>query len=606
MIKSSATPAASYKDMWQLRHYGFFEGLAEHPLERHPDKSSIAVMMAGAALFCSNAETAKKTYTKANQLAQQPKDIKKFMLATLYIQLAKTMLLAGKPEQAIEKFSAAWQLGNELLLPMFYDFMCAEAEQLLVAGNTRAAIQAWQDIATVLQQDTPEHVYHRLSHCYSVNSMGFGGTNEENQQFGDAHKHDVLEYFHSVLQPELYFEIGVDEGLSLIRAKKSAIGVDARPQLNLKVELPQTSTIYGLSSDAFFQLEAATAFTQPAALAFIDGMHLFEFALRDFMNFERFAAPYSLLVIDDVFPGHPLQARRRRQSNSWTGDIWKLIPVLQRYRPDLTLIALNSAGTGLLLVAGLDNTNTVLFDHYQAIVAEFQPEQQVPEHIVLRQIALASNHVVVAMLLNILKQAADQNQGKQQVSQALAGLQPMLELAMKATSSTEVLSAIVTEKQQQVINEAAMLDVQLFLPQAIAPEYSEANSIRKKIKPGQWQTVEFTFCQELPAQPLRLDPAAQSGVFEINHIELQNLDSGEYLLQMRRAADFQRITVTGDSFVVDPTTHFMFFSYANDPILYLPAVRSELANFKLKVSLRAISDAEEIKSIWALYKKEKS
>ena len=37
-------------------------------------------------------------------------------------------------------------------------------------------------------------------------------------------------------------------------------------------------------------------------LAFIDGMHLFEFALRDFINTERHCSPKAVIVFDDILP----------------------------------------------------------------------------------------------------------------------------------------------------------------------------------------------------------------------------------------------------------------------------------------------------------------
>ena len=202
-------------------------------------------------------------------------------------------------------FQSAFAKGGELTQPLFYSFVSQEAEQQLQQGETPAAIQTWQDLASILQENTPEEVYHRMSHCYAVNQQGFGGEQEENQIWGDCHKHDLLEFFHTHLQPEFYFEIGVDRGLSLARAKGKALGVDARPKLNLAVDLPKHTQILGMSSDTFFRDQAELAFSTPPDLAFIDGMHLFEFALRDFMNLERYAAPYALVGIDDIYPCQP-------------------------------------------------------------------------------------------------------------------------------------------------------------------------------------------------------------------------------------------------------------------------------------------------------------
>jgi hypothetical protein len=48
-------------------------------------------------------------------------------------------------------------------------------------------------------------------------------------------------------------------------------------------------------------------------------MHLFEYALRDFMNVEHCAAPGAIVVIDDIFSSHPAQAERKRRTRAWTG-----------------------------------------------------------------------------------------------------------------------------------------------------------------------------------------------------------------------------------------------------------------------------------------------
>ena len=92
--------------------------------------------------------------------------------------------------------------------------------------------------------------------------------------------------------------------------------------------------------------------------------------MRDFVNIERHAHAATIVVADDIFPNHPLQAARERVTRNWTGDVWKLLWILRKYRPDLLLATINSSPTGLLVMAGLDPQNTVLTVQYDAIIAE--------------------------------------------------------------------------------------------------------------------------------------------------------------------------------------------------------------------------------------------
>lgn len=94
----------------------------------------------------------------------------------------------------------------------------AKAEQHQQAGRYREAAQSWQEVAERLQEQTPESVYARLSEAMACNTQGFGGTREENRTWGDGHQHEVLSWLHAQLQTQCYLEIGVAEGLSLVRA----------------------------------------------------------------------------------------------------------------------------------------------------------------------------------------------------------------------------------------------------------------------------------------------------------------------------------------------------------------------------------------------------
>jgi len=196
---------------------------------------------------------------------------------------------------------------------------------------------------------------------------------------------DTLRAIHARRQPRVYLEIGVRHGFSLALADAPiTLGIDPLPEL--RTQLAGNARVLAQTSDAFFADAAAALLTQPIDLAFIDGMHLFEFALRDFMNVERFASPRGVVVLDDVFPNHPLQAARERQSGVWTGDVWKILPCLRKYRPELSLILLDASPTGLLVVTGLDPANTVLADRYTAIVREFAVDAAMPgDDILARQ-----------------------------------------------------------------------------------------------------------------------------------------------------------------------------------------------------------------------------
>ena len=66
-----------------------------------------------------------------------------------------------------------------------------------------------------------------------------------------------------------------------------------------------------------------------------------------------------------------------RHTRAWTGDVYSIIAVLARYRPELTVIPVDTTPTGLLLVLGLDPQNETLADRYHEILAEHrQPDPQ--------------------------------------------------------------------------------------------------------------------------------------------------------------------------------------------------------------------------------------
>ena len=183
----------------------------------------------------------------------------------------------------------------------------------------------------------------------------------------------VISAIHQSLRPATYLEIGVAHGASIVLANgdTSAIGID--PQPDIRGPLSSNIRIIAKTSDAFFAQDDVRAEFggRPIELAFIDGMHHFDFALRDFAHVEHHCTRNSIILIHDCYPLNRATAARDRSTIFWSGDVWRLILALKKFRPDLQICTIAAHPTGLALVRNLDPQSRVLTDNMDAIVAEF-------------------------------------------------------------------------------------------------------------------------------------------------------------------------------------------------------------------------------------------
>jgi len=206
--------------------------------------------------------------------------------------------------------------------------------------------------------------------------------------------HYFLKRLHGVIRPQCYLEIGVDEGKTLALARCRAIGVD--PSLKRLKQKRHIFTaerfglwsyqpeihLFEMTSDQFFHTqELNRLFDKKIDLAFLDGMHLFEFLLRDTINTERFTGRDSVIALHDCYPVNVEMSEREHQPDKrvdeqtrflWTGDVWKLLPILRQYRPDLRLVVLDCPPTGLVLLTNLNPTTGVLRENYDNIIRQFE------------------------------------------------------------------------------------------------------------------------------------------------------------------------------------------------------------------------------------------
>ncbi|HTO50087.1 MAG TPA: class I SAM-dependent methyltransferase [Burkholderiales bacterium] len=183
----------------------------------------------------------------------------------------------------------------------------------------------------------------------------------------------MLERVHAHLRPRTYLEIGVSRGDSIRLAGPGtrAIGVDPQPEVVFP--LGPNASVVEETSDEFFAGRDVRAELGglPVDLAFIDGMHQFEFALRDFMNIEALCAPSSTILVHDVYPMDERTAARERVTTFWSGDIWRLVLLLRKHRPDLVVRTIAAPPTGLAVVRNLDPGSTYIRDRLDALVAEY-------------------------------------------------------------------------------------------------------------------------------------------------------------------------------------------------------------------------------------------
>jgi hypothetical protein len=187
---------------------------------------------------------------------------------------------------------------------------------------------------------------------------------------------DVLRRVHELVKPRSYLEIGVETGatLGLARGAERSIGIDPdssklRPEL-----VPPTARVFHETSDAFFERQTRAQALGPHRLdlAFIDGMHWFEYALRDFIHVEAWSHVGGTVILHDCLPIFPLTASRERRTKFWVGDVWKVVSILREYRPELRIKLVATAPSGLCVVRGLNPESRVLSEQLDSIVARYR------------------------------------------------------------------------------------------------------------------------------------------------------------------------------------------------------------------------------------------
>lgn len=200
-----------------------------------------------------------------------------------------------------------------------------------------------------------------------------GAARAQSAAIGGEHYHAVMARIFELLRPRTYVEIGIFTGRSLQLARPPTLAIGIDPEPKLPVAPAANHRIFAETSDEFFARHDLRAEFGglPVDLAFIDGMHHFECALRDFANLERACTRDSTILIHDCYPRDRETAERTAHQTFWSGDIWRLVVLLKKYRPDLAIDVIGAPPTGLGVVRNLNPDSRYLQEHHDRLREEY-------------------------------------------------------------------------------------------------------------------------------------------------------------------------------------------------------------------------------------------
>jgi hypothetical protein len=170
-----------------------------------------------------------------------------------------------------------------------------------------------------------------------------------------------------------YLEIGVSNGHIFFRVKSTfKIAVDPSFQFGRSRIFTKTiinpwnlyNKYFRVTSDDFFLKHAESVIGEKKIdLAFVDGMHEYEYALNDIENCLKYLDDDGVILVHDCNPLTKEASRPYKEfavdnkvNALWNGDVWKAILYL-RTRKDLNVFVLDcDHGLGVVTKSSPENT----------------------------------------------------------------------------------------------------------------------------------------------------------------------------------------------------------------------------------------------------------
>jgi tetratricopeptide (TPR) repeat protein len=336
--------------------------LAESLATQYPNALILYDILGAAYMGLKNTEKTIASYQKALQLNPNHTDAHNNMGMALYDQ--------GRFNEAVESYQKAVKLE-----PSFADAHYNLGNVLKKTGNLKQAIESYKT-SLALNPDDAEVLlncgnalksygdFEQATKCYKKllefnkkeicdqSIANFATTNFQRATGTNYLK--VLKKLHEK-RYDCYFEIGSRTGTSLKLSSSPSVAIDPYFQLNGDfVGQKDFCLLFQEKSDDFFDRTFINLVGLKCELGFIDGMHLFEYALKDFINLAKISTPKSIFLFHDPMPWSFEMTNRDYKTipknTAWVGDIWKLILIFIEFGMKNYISVLTSAPSGLLAV----------------------------------------------------------------------------------------------------------------------------------------------------------------------------------------------------------------------------------------------------------------
>lgn len=299
--------------------------------------------------------------------------------SSVAVQLVNDAARLGQLELALGLLDASRRrFGSDPGLDLAESALRARGGQLEAAGRLVKSLQSQAPVCLVAQVYAAQlllqagHRNRAAEQLFAVVQAcpeypGVAGALASALMPGPGYR-DVLRGLQQSVAPRTYLEIGVESGatLALSQAEQS-IGIDPDFGPLNRTSLPPNCRLYERTSQEFFaeNRQGEVLGGMSLDLAFIDGLHLYDAAIADFAEVERWSTSKTVVLMHDALPIAGIYAARERRTRFWVGDVWKAVNVLLWTRPDLRIRIIATPPSGLVVVTRLSPSSERGPDFYR-------------------------------------------------------------------------------------------------------------------------------------------------------------------------------------------------------------------------------------------------